>query len=155
MTTETMPSPILSPTSALRRRKSQCALLIAKRVSWQQMASSDDDSPHYFSREEFVKAVLSQTKEINLDLEGEDSDDDERSIDSLGDLVADPRGPPGFDDSMPNLLSFCNESSTVSLLSMQSLPCLGHDDSSGAIQMADLMEDGVTDLDMKGLTLSE
>jgi hypothetical protein len=154
MTTETMPSHILSPTSALRRRKSQRALLKAKRVSFhQEMASADDDSPHHFSREEFVKAILSQAKEINLDLEGEYFDDDERSINSLGDLlVAEPRGPPGCDDSMPGLLSLCNQSSTVSLLSMQSLSCLGHDDSSGAIQMTDFTEDRVTDLDMEGLT---
>jgi hypothetical protein len=142
MTTETMPSPISSPASALRRRKSQRALLKAKRVSWQKMASADYDSPHCFSRERLVKAVLGQAKEINLDLEGE-FDDDERSIDSLGDLVAEPRGPPGFDDSMPSLLSFCNESSTASLLSLQSLSCLGHDDSSGAIQMTDFLEDSV------------
>jgi hypothetical protein len=142
MTNETMSSPISSPASALRRRKSQRALLKAKRVSWQQMASADYDSPHYFSREKIGKAVLSQAKEINLDLEGE-LDDDERSIDSLRDLVAEPRGPPGFDDSMPSLLSFCNESSTFSLLSLQSLSCLGHDESSGAIQMTDFLEDSV------------
>jgi hypothetical protein len=143
MTTETMSSPVSSPASALRRRKSQRALLKAKRVSWQQMASdADDDSPHYFSREKIGKAVLSQAKEINLDLEGE-LDDDEKSIDSLGDLVAEPRGPRGFDDSRPSLLSFCNESSTFSLLSLQSLSCLGHDESSGAIQMTDFLEDSV------------
>jgi hypothetical protein len=156
--TEAMPSHLLSPSSALRRRKSQRALLKAKRVSFvhQEMGASaaaddDDDSPHHFSRTEFVKAILSQAKAINFDLEGEYNfdDDDERSIDSLGDLlVAEPRGPPGFDDSMPCLLSFC-QSSTVSLLSMQSLSCLGHDDSSGAIQMIDFMEEDsvVTDVD--------
>jgi hypothetical protein len=102
------------------------------------MASGDgDDSPHHFSREEFVKAVLSHAKEINLD-------DDETSIDSLGDSLD--AKPPGLDDSM----LFCNESTTFSVLSMQSISCLGHDDSSGAF-----MEESVSEIDMEGLTLSE
>jgi hypothetical protein len=118
------------------------------------MASGDDDSPHHFSREDFVKAMLSQAKEINLDLEGDDFDDDERSMESLGDLVAEQQGPPGLDDSMPCILSVGNQSSAFNVLSMQSRSFLGHDDSSGAIQMADFLEDSVTDLDMEGLTLS-